>query len=270
MIAVVGSGLSLTGYNESQQLTTLTSAYNETTTSTGIVTLASTTTRVVTTTYVATTIHSEGTLGGATCQRSDMKLNMLNEMLIHIWYTAQGGVVDFWLLDEASWNDLSQRTCETLRSVNGIAHQFGLSAWDLFIMMPSGVWYLAFSAGRDSVVGISVRIDFVMPRTIATVTEVHTGYSTHASTIITETTNLVSQPAGLGMPFFSGIGLLAVAVIAIAAVAMKRRRETVSLSAASAATTPSPPQGPQGKFCMNCGASLPSHATYCNKCGSKQ
>ena len=39
------------------------------------------------------------------------------------------------------------------------------------------------------------------------------------------------------------------------------------------APSPLAPSGVEptaGKFCMNCGASLPTHATFCNKCGSKQ
>ena len=40
-------------------------------------------------------------------------------------------------------------------------------------------------------------------------------------------------------------------------------------------TAPSPVQSsgvefPAGKFCISCGTSLPSHATFCNKCGTKQ
>jgi hypothetical protein len=34
--------------------------------------------------------------------------------------------------------------------------------------------------------------------------------------------------------------------------------------------TPPGVQPPTGKFCVNCGAPLPTHATLCNKCGSKQ
>jgi len=42
---------------------------------------------------------------------------------------------------------------------------------------------------------------------------------------------------------------------------------------AEVAPSPLAPSGAEptaGKFCMNCGASLPTHATFCNRCGSKQ
>jgi predicted amidophosphoribosyltransferase len=31
-----------------------------------------------------------------------------------------------------------------------------------------------------------------------------------------------------------------------------------------------PPPTTTGKFCMNCGATLPAHVAFCNKCGFKQ
>jgi len=42
---------------------------------------------------------------------------------------------------------------------------------------------------------------------------------------------------------------------------------------AEVAPSPLAPSGAEpttGEFCMDCGASLPAHATFCNKCGSKQ
>lgn len=40
--------------------------------------------------------------------------------------------------------------------------------------------------------------------------------------------------------------------------------------AAPSPVEPFPAEPLTGKFCINCGASLPAHATFCNKCGTKQ
>jgi hypothetical protein len=78
-----------------------------------------------------------------------------------------------------------------------------------------------------------------------------------------------------------GVGAIVVVVIMLAFILMRRRRAptpTPTYQALQpavpppAAAMPSPPlaQAPAGKFCINCGASLPEHATFCKKCGTKQ
>jgi len=68
------------------------------------------------------------------------------------------------------------------------------------------------------------------------------------------------------------VALGVAAIAAIVLVASRKRGGTPSSSAPISTTTPavSPSQPTAGKFCMNCGAPLPSHATFCNKCDSKQ
>jgi membrane protease subunit (stomatin/prohibitin family) len=67
----------------------------------------------------------------------------------------------------------------------------------------------------------------------------------------------------------------AVAIVVLLLVMRKRRRPETAAATAPAQPIPqasiaAPPTVTADKFCMNCGATLPAHATFCNKCGSKQ
>ena len=67
----------------------------------------------------------------------------------------------------------------------------------------------------------------------------------------------------------------AVAIVVLLLVMRKRRRPETAAATVPAQPIPqasiaAPPPVTADKFCMNCGASLPAHATFCNKCGSKQ
>lgn len=85
------------------------------------------------------------------------------------------------------------------------------------------------------------------------------------------------------MPYtmIGGTILLVIIVVAILLFMKRRRAPTPALGAAvppppaPAAPMPPAPTAPGAqpltqKFCMNCGAPLPVHATFCNKCGTKQ
>jgi hypothetical protein len=267
-IAVVGGGVSLMGYNDSLRVTTLTSTYTSVAISTGVVTLTSAETSVVTASSIVAIAHTSDVV--APCYLDVKTLHLPLAGRLHISYNVTGGVADFWLMDKRTWNDWqSTGNCGSLRSIPGIVHNFGSSGYDVNVELPSsGTYEVVFNAVQSSVM-VAVNIDFIFPPSVVTLTTVRTGYSTKTSTVTTEMTTPVSQPAGLGMPFFSGIALVTVAVIAIA-VAMKRKGRTAPSPTTPTSARPSPPQGPQGEFCMNCGAPLPSYAPYCSECGSKQ
>jgi len=270
------------GYNESQQVTTSPS----TTTSTGVVTLTSTQTRVVTTFTVPSIYHQNViSMGGASTFTlgRDVYVFVAYRQLdfhvdvgqLHISYSVTTnskigrGVVDFWLVNDEGLHELnSTAACSMQRhEVMGIVHDFGSSAYDSTVdILSSGTYHIVFINCNQNDATITLNVDYTSPLTSVTMTEVRTVYPTQTKTITTK----LMKPAGLGMPFFSGIGLVAVAVIAIAAVAMKRRGRVAQLPTTSPVARPSPPQASEGKFCINCGASLPSHATYCLECGSKQ
>ena len=295
-VAVLGGGLSLTGYNESQQVTTSTSTYTSVTTSTGAITLASTAIRLVTTSNVVWIYHQDVStvkgLGLGLLQPSLTPVTLcyteaydfhVNEGQLHISYNVTtppttkigGGRVDFWLLNDEELHELnsieaSGVSCTLEHRVIGIADDFFSSGYDSTVDIPSsGTYHIVFINTNPNDAIITLNVDYISPLTAVTMTEVHTEYSTQTNTITTEMMKPVSQPVGLGMPFYSGIGLVAVAVIAIA-VALKRKGGTAPPPTAPTSAPPSPPPAPQGKFCINCGAPLPSHAPYCSECGSKQ
>ena len=234
MIAVVGAGLSLTGYNESLQLTT----------STGIVTLTSTETRIVTTSLLSATYHQNTIkLEKNDCLFAEVDFYVEGRQA-HVSYSVSGGTVDFWLLDDhglgvwkgdrpvMQWGSdfvegytfcqgdqnfhlLYPVLLDYRHSINGLLHDFRSSGHDFTVEIPSsGTYHIIFLNPYKSDATIIFNVDTISPSTI-------TGYSTQTNTIATE----MMKPAGLGMSFFSGIGLVAVAVIAIA-VAMKRKGRT--------------------------------------------
>jgi len=279
VITVIGGGLSLMGYNESLQATTSTSTYTSIATSTGVVTLTSTETRVVTTSSGGsvfneiTDLQGTGSNAGVRyCGYYDHWDVYLEAGQVHVSYNSVGSSVYFWLLDQKGWDAWErERTCEGVIATKGIAKSASKN-YETTVGIPlSATYYVVFLNTNKQTATITVNIDSASLPTVVTVTEARTGYSTKTSTVTTEIKKPVSQPAGLGILFFSGIGLVTVAIIGIAVAAMKRRGGIVSAYATSAAAPPPPsPQGPQSKFCINCRASLPSQATYCNKCGSKQ
>ena len=279
------------GYNESQQVTTSTSTYTSLTTSTGVVTLVSTATHVVTTFSVPSIYRQNVTslqglftwrfpdehLMYVLCSSKEFDFHV-DEGQLHISYNVTtdskigGGAVDFWLLNDEELHEMAgiNASCTMQHRIMGIVHDFRSSGYNSTVDIPSsGTYHIVFINPNTNEATVTLNVDYISPSTAVTMTEVRTEYSTQTSMITTEMMKPVSQPVGLGMPFFSGIGLVAVAVIAIA-VAMKRRRGTVPLPPTPVATTPPPPQEPERKYCVNCGASISSHATYCSKCGSKQ
>jgi len=271
VIAVVGGGLSLTGYNESQQVTTSTSTY------TSVVTLTSTASHVITTSLVRSIYHQKwSSLNGSQwlCLGETFDLGHLDGGQLHISYNASTlwkgdygvGLVNFWLLDDQGLTQWGRHNCDEGRAgfPAGIAYNFDSSSYDSTVDIPSsGNYHIIFLDPTIIPMQVTLNVDYISPPTAVTT------YSTRTSTVTTQMMKPVSQPVGLGIPFFSGIGLVAVAVIAIAAAVRRKGRIAPSRSTPSAASL-SPPQASQGMFCMNCGAPLPSHAPYCSECGSKQ
>jgi len=78
------------------------------------------------------------------------------------------------------------------------------------------------------------------------------------------------------MPYIVIGAIAATVAIVVLLLAMRRRRrpETAAATAPAQpipqASVAAPPTVTGDKFCMNCGAPLPTHATFCNKCGTKQ
>ena len=199
---------------------------------------------------------------------------------LHISYNVTriwriGAEVDFWFVDDQGLLGLESvpdwdRCTLHQRRFAAITHDFRSIGYDSIVDIPSdGTYHIVFVNSDPMPAQVTLHVDYVSPSVVLSVSEVQMEYSTQTSTITTELMKPVSQPVGLGMPFFSGIGLVAVAVIAIV-VAMRRKGGIAPSPTTFPVARPSPPKGPQDKFCMNCGAPLPLHAPYCSECGSKQ
>jgi hypothetical protein len=83
------------------------------------------------------------------------------------------------------------------------------------------------------------------------------------------------------MPYVIIGAIVAAIAIIVALLLMRRRRAPAPTPTYPPPAVAAPPptvampshpaaQLPTGKFCLNCGVPLPAHATFCNKCGSKQ
>ena len=96
-------------------------------------------------------------------------------------------------------------------------------------------------------------------------------YPTEVTSTLTVTPTLLNLALG-------GVGMLiiiAVAIVVIALVAyfvgVRRGKAPASVSPAQPAAVMQPTSGQQAsKFCVNCGASLPTQARFCNSCGTQQ
>jgi hypothetical protein len=124
---------------------------------------------------------------------------------------------------------------------------------------------------------VTLNVDSGMQTSEVTLTKATTVSSTQVSPYVTEKVTVSTRPVGFGLLFYAGIGLIAVAVIALAISRMRSAAPRTAPPSASATVvaqagpvvSPAAATG-AGKFCTNCGATLPARATFCNKCGSKQ
>ena len=281
VLAVLGAGLTFLGYNESLKILTVTSTQPFTTTSTRTITSVSTET------HVMTTSGSESILSGSFDLQGEGETKQycwwrhfnveVDSGQIHVAYDSPSGPVDFWFLNENQWLQYdAKRSCEELREVTGMAHMFGPRHYDATLTIPSsGTYHVIFLNTNKQDLSITVNIDTVAQQTVVTKTEKHTYYSTEQSPLVTEAVTVSTQRAQFGVLFYGGIGLVVIAVVVLALSTMRRKAgPRPTLAPPPGPATVAPPttaaQGPEGKFCVNCGAPLSARASFCNKCGTKQ
>jgi hypothetical protein len=188
--------------------------------------------------------------------------------------------LDFWMLTSDQWHKWQNTPgCRDRYSVRSVLQMTGpnaLSAYEFTGEVPSsGVYYFVL-VNRVEDASVTLNIDQGVSQTVVTVMSYHTFHSTHETQFPTQTEVTSSRPAGFGALLFSGIGLIAVAVVVFAI--SRRKGAAPSLAhvppaapfAPTQVVSPTPSALTVGKFCTNCGAALPAHATFCNKCGTKQ
>ena len=281
ILAVLGAGLSYSGYAESLQIVTVTSTQSYTTMSTK--TLPSTRSEIsVFTTRSTLSILDEvldirGIKGTKYSGYYDHLSSTLYVGKVNISYRSEGGPVDFWMLDENAFNAYQARRRIDTGYANE-AYKMRSSSGEFTVnIQETGAYYFVFVNRNQGPVSITLHVDGGLQTEVVTKTNEHVEYSTQVGTLVTQTVSSSSHPRELGLTFFAGIGLIVVAGIVLFAGTRKRPvlgPVPASQPAARAAQTASsmipPPPPPAGKFCMSCGAPLPEYVSFCNKCGSKQ
>lgn len=269
VLAVLGAGLSYTGYNESQNVVTVKNTQSYTSTFTNIVPSRRTETTVVTTVSTLSILDKDIDITGIKdtryCAYYHWTSLTLDAGKVNVSYYTDGKRVDFWMFTEDQWTAYSARrsVCEDISQSSKVSKPHSVS-YEFTTNIPiSATYYFVFVNKNLGSVTINLHVDGGMQTMVLTSTREQVGYSTQRSTLVTRTVSFTSHPAGFGPLFFSGIGLIAVAAIVLA---VSRRKGTAMRPA-----PPSPPSSPgAGKYCINCGAQLRAEAVFCNKCGTNQ
>jgi len=282
ILAVLGAGLSYSGYAESTQVVTVKSTQSYTIMSTK--TLPSTRTELsVFTTKSTLSILDEGIdirgiKGTKYGGYYDYTSSTIYAGKVNISYRSEGGPVDFWMLNENAFKAFQARH-NVDPGVDSVASKMRSTSGEFTVnLQETAVYYFVFLNQNQGPVSITLHVDGGLETEVVTRTNEHVEYSTQVDTLVTQTVSSSSHPVGLGLTFFAGIGSIVGAAVVLL-VGARRRPLSVSVSApqpaarvaepASSVIPPSP-LPPVGKFCINCGASLPKQAGFCNKCGSRQ
>jgi len=286
VLAVLGAGLSYSGYNES--LRTLTATTSQPITATSTVTVASTSRELIlmTTSSMRWIMQDEliDIPAGTTqkyCGYTASRHVYLEAGQAHISYQTESIYhhVDFWMLTEDQWTRWSNLPyCEQLLAFQGIVTKISRSGYEFTTEIGSaGTYYFAFMNENRYPITVTLNVDAGLQTSEVTLTKATTVYSTQVSPYVTEKVTVSTRPVGFGLLFYAGIGLIAVAVIALAISRMRSATPrtappstSASVVAQAGPVVSSPPAPTTGRFCTNCGAPLPARATFCNKCGSKQ
>jgi hypothetical protein len=294
VLGVLGAGLSYSGYSESLHEQTVTSTQTYAGTTTKTIASTSTETFVVTSSSELAILDQDividGIGNGPWAGMWDYAMATLDVGKVNVGFSADNEV-DFYMFTEDQFKQWeAKRFVENPAFVNKLAHERGTSYQFTKDMQTGGTYYFVFENKNKGPVSITLHVDAGMRTDVLTETREHVQYSTQTNPFVTETVSSSTQPVGLGLLFYSGIGLLVVAAVVIAFSRMKSvpRRGAPALTPTyetpptPAAVPPPPPvapatrrkapaaRPPTGKFCINCGASLSADAKFCGKCGSRQ
>jgi len=275
LLAILGAGFSYSGYNESFRVTTVTSTQQVTATSTitkAVGTAVSTVTESGSKVVLSETIDLEAP-EKKYCGYYDWRHASIDAGQVHGSFNSIGGPVDFWMLTETQlgkWN--TTKGCDPLLKVAAVASRFGSISYDFTTnIASSGTYYFAFMNTNTKSVSIQLKVELYYQEVVL---RESTSYSTESSPYVTKTVTVDTRPAGLGLLFFCGIGLIVIAGIVLTLGIKKppvRSPAHVLPTSSVVAPKVEPPSGPTlGRFCIDCGAPIPAHAVFCNKCGSKQ
>ena len=335
VLAVLGAGLSYSGYNESLRVSTLTSTQSYTSTSTKTIASTRTETSVITSSSIVSildqVIDIRGIEGTIYCGYYDSVSSSIDAGMVNVSFNSDGGRVSFWMLTEDSYRQWTARRSEGCQ-INAVSKMYkpdSVSYESTTNIPATATYYFVFLNENNDPVSITLHVDGGMHTEVLTTTREQVDYLTQATPFVTETVSFSTHPVGLGLLFYSGIGLIIVAGIVLAVSRMKgaaprtvqpskpqpappvsmpaqgqtedtryvqylakldelRNRGEISREIyqklkddywsklegarlpASSPVQPPEAEPPVGKFCIDCAAPLPAHATFCNKCGTKQ
>ena len=277
LLTVLGAGLSYSGYKAGLQTATVTSTQQLTTTSaitSATAIMTSTITTSATKVLFSETISFEAP-GKEYCGIYDSRYLSIDAGQVHVSFNSIGGPVDFWMLTQAQWgkwDSTATKSCDLLLKVPAVVGRFGSVSHDFTTNIPSsGTYYFAFMNRNSASVYIDLKVNLSYQEVVL---RENTYYSTESSPYVTNKIIASSHPAGLGLIFYSGIVLI---VAAGTILAVNRRKgatqpqvpPAISVVPPVQVATPAP-TAPTAVYCIDCGASIPPHAAFCNKCGTKQ
>jgi len=282
ILAVLGAGLSYSGYAESLQVVTVKSTQSYTTMSTKTLPSTRTELSVFTTRSTLSILDEDFDISGIKGTHYSgyyhWESSTISAGKVNISYRSEGGPVDFWMLNENAFKAFQARSSVD-PGVDAEASKMRSTSSEFTVnLQETGVYYFVFLNQNQGSVSVTVHVDGGLETEVVTRTNEHVEYSTQVGTLLTQTVSSSSHPVGFGLTFFAGIGSIVAAAVVLF-LGIRRRPVSVSVFApqpaakvaepASSVIPPSP-LPPVGKFCINCGASLPKHVSFCNKCGSKQ
>jgi hypothetical protein len=283
VLAVLGAGLSYSGYNESLRVSTVTSTQSYTSTSTKTIASTRTETSVITSSSIVSildqVIDIPGIKGTKYCGYYDSVSSTIDAGKVNVSFNSDGGRVSFWMLTEDGWKQWTARRSEGCE-INVVSKMYkpnSVSYESTTNIPATATYYFVFLNMNNGPVSITLHVDGGVQTNVLTKTKEQVQYSTQESPFVTEAVSFSTTPVGLGLLFYSGIGLIIVAGVVLAvsrikSAAPRPAKPSPLAPVAPAAPSVSPPrqESAPGKFCVNCGAPLPVRATFCNKCGTKQ
>jgi len=139
--------------------------------------------------------------------------------------------VDFWMLREDQFKAFEARH-EVEPGVLSIMEKRRSSSYEgTANIQTSGTYYFVFLNKNNGPVSITLHVDGGMQTEVVTSMNEQVGYLTQTTPFVTETVSFSTHPVGLGLLFYSGIGLIIVAGIVLAVSRMKGAApRTVQLS----------------------------------------
>jgi len=129
--------------------------------------------------------------------------------------------VDFWMLREDQFKAFEARH-EVEPGVLSIVEKRRSPSYEgTANIQTSGTYYFVFLNKNNGPVSITLHVDGGVQTEVVASMKEQVGYLTQTTPFVTETVSFITHPVGLGLIFYSGIGLIIVAGIVLTVSRMK-------------------------------------------------